>query len=163
MVWNKAAAADRMRAVGSNKYPVLYEAAAGRELLRKSREDLLRLMEIAWGYVTPLSNGIPSTALFREKLEYYAAGENENFRFFILDISMEVPQRPVLYEVIGFIQNGLHADFPIDMYLKGQQFYSRDGVVSAGVEKTIQNIGRLGKDVMCETDKEILCIMTCVD
>lgn len=53
--------------------------------------------------------------------------------------------------------------FGYDMYLKGQQFYSGDGVVSAGVEKTIQNIGRLGKDGMRETDKEILCIMTCVD
>lgn len=79
----------------------------------KSREDLLRFMEIAWEYVTPLSNGIPSTALFREKLEYYASGQNENFRFFILDISMEVPKRPVLYEVIEFIQNGLRADTPI--------------------------------------------------
>lgn len=53
--------------------------------------------------------------------------------------------------------------FGYDMYLKGQQFYSGDGVVSDGVEKTIQNIGRLGKDGMRETDKEILCIMTCVD
>lgn len=79
----------------------------------KSREDLLRFMEMAWEYVTPLSNGIPSTALFREKLEYYASGQNENFRFFILDIPMEVPKRPVLYEVIEFIQNGLRADTPI--------------------------------------------------
>lgn len=79
----------------------------------KSREDLLRFMEMAWEYVTPLSNGIPSTALFREKLEYYALGQNENFRFFILDIPMEVPKRPVLYEVIEFIQNGLRADTPI--------------------------------------------------
>lgn len=53
--------------------------------------------------------------------------------------------------------------FGYDMYLKGQQFYCGDGVVSTGVEKTIQNIGRLGKDGMRETDKEILCIMTCVD
>lgn len=32
---------------------------------------------------------------------------------------------------------------------------------AAGVENTIKNIGRLGKDGMRETDKEILCIMTC--
>lgn len=50
-----------------------------------------------------------------------------------------------------------------DMYLQGQQFYGGDGVVSQGVEKTIENIGRLGRDGMRETDKEILCIMTCVD
>jgi L-cysteine desulfidase len=49
------------------------------------------------------------------------------------------------------------------MYLKGQQFYGGDGVISRGVENTIRNIGRLGKDGMRETDKEILGIMTCVD
>ncbi|MDD2981500.1 MAG: L-serine ammonia-lyase, iron-sulfur-dependent, subunit alpha [Hespellia sp.] len=50
-----------------------------------------------------------------------------------------------------------------DMYQNGQQFYSGDGIVSEGVENTIRNIGLLGKDGMRETDKEILCIMTCFD
>lgn len=53
--------------------------------------------------------------------------------------------------------------FGYDMYMNGQQFYRGDGVVSAGVENTIKNIGRLGREGMKETDKEILCIMTCVD
>lgn len=53
--------------------------------------------------------------------------------------------------------------FGHDMYLKGQQFYGGEGVVSKGVENTIRNIGRLGRDGMRETDREILCIMTCVD
>lgn len=50
-----------------------------------------------------------------------------------------------------------------DMYLHGQQFQGGDGVICESVEDTIQNIGRLGRDGMKETDKEILCIMTCVD
>ena len=50
-----------------------------------------------------------------------------------------------------------------DMYLQGQQFYGGDGVISRGVESTIRNIGRLGRDGMKETDREILDIMTCVD
>lgn len=50
-----------------------------------------------------------------------------------------------------------------DMYLQGQQFYGGDGLLSEGVENTIRNIGRLGREGMRETDKEILCIMTCVD
>ena len=50
-----------------------------------------------------------------------------------------------------------------DMYLEGQQFYGGDGVVSKGVENTIKNIGRLGRDGMRETDREILHIKTCVD
>ena len=47
-----------------------------------------------------------------------------------------------------------------NMYRNGQQFYGGDGVVSKGVENTIRDIGRLGKDGMRETDKEIIRIMT---
>ena len=50
-----------------------------------------------------------------------------------------------------------------EMYVNGQQFYRGDGIVSAGVENTIKNIGRLGRDGMRDTDREILDIMTCVD
>lgn len=50
-----------------------------------------------------------------------------------------------------------------EMYKNGQRFSGGDGVVSEDVEDTIDNIGRLGRDGMRETDKEILCIMTCVD
>lgn len=46
------------------------------------------------------------------------------------------------------------------MYKNGQQFYGGDGLVAKGVENTIRNIGRLGKDGMKETDKEIIKIMT---
>lgn len=46
------------------------------------------------------------------------------------------------------------------MYQNGQQFKGGDGIVSKGVENTISNIGRLGKEGMKETDKEIIRIMT---
>lgn len=52
--------------------------------------------------------------------------------------------------------------FGYDMYMKGQQFYGGDGVISKGIENTIRNIGVLGHDGMRETDKEILKIMTCM-
>ena len=45
------------------------------------------------------------------------------------------------------------------MYERGQQFYGGDGIVTKGVENTIKNIGRLGRDGMKETDKEIIRIM----
>ncbi|MDT8419325.1 MAG: L-serine ammonia-lyase, iron-sulfur-dependent, subunit alpha [Desulfuromonadales bacterium] len=45
------------------------------------------------------------------------------------------------------------------MYEKGQQFYAGDGIVTKGVENTIKNIGRLGRDGMRETDREIIRIM----
>lgn len=45
------------------------------------------------------------------------------------------------------------------MFERGQQFYGGDGIITKGVENTINNIGRLGRDGMRETDKEIIRIM----
>lgn len=49
--------------------------------------------------------------------------------------------------------------FGYEMYMEGQQFRAGDGIISKGVENTINNIGRLGKVGMKETDKEIIKIM----
>ena len=46
-----------------------------------------------------------------------------------------------------------------NMYKRGQQFYGGDGIVTRGVEETIQNVGRLGKQAMKETNEEIIKIM----
>ncbi|MBE0575411.1 MAG: serine dehydratase subunit alpha family protein [Desulfuromonadales bacterium] len=45
------------------------------------------------------------------------------------------------------------------MYERGMQFYGGDGIVKKGVENTINNIGRLGRNGMHEIDKEIIRIM----
>ncbi len=50
-----------------------------------------------------------------------------------------------------------------EMCKKGQSFSGGDGIVADEIEKTIRNVGALGKDGMHETDKEILYIMTCCD
>lgn len=46
-----------------------------------------------------------------------------------------------------------------EMYIRGQQFCGGDGIITKGVEKTIQNIGRLGKKGMRGTNEEIIKIM----
>lgn len=46
-----------------------------------------------------------------------------------------------------------------NMYIRGQEFYGGDGIVSKGVEATIRNVGKLGKDGMRETNEEIIKIM----
>lgn len=46
-----------------------------------------------------------------------------------------------------------------NMYKRGQQFYGGDGIVTKGVEATIKNVGRLGKEGMKETNEEIIKIM----
>lgn len=45
------------------------------------------------------------------------------------------------------------------MYLRGQQFYAGDGIVTDGADETIRNVGRLGKQGMKETNEEIIAIM----
>ena len=45
------------------------------------------------------------------------------------------------------------------MYKNGQEFRGGDGIVKKGVERTIENVARLGRDGMRETDKEILEMM----
>jgi len=49
------------------------------------------------------------------------------------------------------------------MYLEGQQFYSGDGIVTKGVDKTVHNVGRLAREGMRETDRTILEIMLSCD
>ena len=46
-----------------------------------------------------------------------------------------------------------------DMMRSGRQFYGGDGIITKGVENTIRNIGRLARDGMSETDREIIRIM----
>ena len=46
-----------------------------------------------------------------------------------------------------------------NMYKRGQQFYAGDGIVTKGVDATIRNVGRLGKEGMKETNVEIIDIM----
>lgn len=46
-----------------------------------------------------------------------------------------------------------------NMYIRGQQFYGGDGIVTKGVENTIRNVGRLAREGMKETNEEIIEIM----
>lgn len=50
--------------------------------------------------------------------------------------------------------------FGFEMYQNGRQFYEGEGLVGAGAENTIHNIGILGREGMHETDKKIIEIMT---
>ena len=46
-----------------------------------------------------------------------------------------------------------------EMTRAGKQFYGGDGIVTKGVENTIRNVGRLARDGMSETDREIIRMM----
>lgn len=46
-----------------------------------------------------------------------------------------------------------------EMMKAGKEFVGGDGIVTKGVENTIRNVGRLARQGMSETDKEIIKIM----
>jgi len=46
-----------------------------------------------------------------------------------------------------------------EMTRSGNQFYGGDGIITKGVENTLRNIGKLARNGMSETDKEIIRIM----
>ncbi|MGI6110231.1 MAG: serine dehydratase subunit alpha family protein [Eubacteriaceae bacterium] len=46
-----------------------------------------------------------------------------------------------------------------NMYSRGQQFYGGDGIITKGVDATIRNVGRLGREGMKETNEEIISMM----
>ena len=46
------------------------------------------------------------------------------------------------------------------MFQRGHEFYGGDGILSKGIENTISNVGKLGREGMRETDRKILEIMT---
>lgn len=45
------------------------------------------------------------------------------------------------------------------MYLQGANFQGGDGIVSADVDDTISNVGRLAREGMRNTNSEIIDIM----
>lgn len=60
----------------------------------------------------------------------------------------------------GKIAFSVHAGIlGYEMYVHGQQFRDGDGLVVKGVDNTIRNIGRLGKEGMKETNEEIIRMM----
>ncbi len=59
-------------------------------------------------------------------------------------------------KIVAALEGGLMG---YEMYKNGFQFFSGDGLVKKGVENTIDNIARLGKKGMSETDREILRMM----
>lgn len=59
-------------------------------------------------------------------------------------------------KIASAVESGL---LGMQMYMHGKEFYSGDGIVASGVEKTIKNVGQLAQSGMAETDKEIIRIM----
>lgn len=60
-------------------------------------------------------------------------------------------------KIVMAVESGI---LGFEMFLQGSQLRAGEGLVSKGVENTINNISRLGRDGMKETDAKIIEIMT---
>ena len=97
-------------------------------------------------------------------LHTYAGGGYEevihtvvNARWLLFPVwSVTVPKASCAAKIAESVDAGI---LGYNMYLRGQQFYAGDGIVTRGVEATIHNIGRLGKDGMKVTNEEIIKMM----
>jgi len=78
-----------------------------------SKKEFVSLMEEMWNYVTPSDRGLPSTDLFYKYLLSYAKDKGLPVsRCAICD--MHSPSsRPLLLDVINFIDGALNKDLPI--------------------------------------------------
>jgi len=78
-----------------------------------SKKSCLLLMEEVWKYVTPTSEGIPTTKmLFNAVLSYMKAkGFNVEYGFF--DLPKDKSRRPAILKVINFIEEALLKDTPV--------------------------------------------------
>jgi L-cysteine desulfidase len=54
------------------------------------------------------------------------------------------------------VENGI---LGFNLFRTGNQFFGGDGIITKGVENTIKNVGRLAKEGMSDTDREIIEIM----
>lgn len=59
-------------------------------------------------------------------------------------------------KIASAVEGGLMG---MQMYMHGSEFTGGDGIVTKGVEETIHNVGKLARDGMRETDKEIINLM----
>lgn len=66
------------------------------------------------------------------------------------------PRHPAAAKIASAVDAGILGYY---MYRNGQEFVDGDGIVKKGVESTIANVARLGRDGMRDTDREILDIM----
>ena len=78
-----------------------------------SREQMVRLMEKTWGYVTPGVFGLNSPLRFQEGMDQLLQDLGSDMRCRVLLIPKAADERPALSDVAAFLQGGLEQDSPV--------------------------------------------------
>lgn len=86
---------------------------AGLDVPLAGKGQMLRLMEKAWGYLTPGVRGLNSVARFQEGMDRWLMDQCSVLRTRGLEVPGAREKRPALAEVAAFIRAGLGADSPV--------------------------------------------------
>jgi hypothetical protein len=78
-----------------------------------NKNDALEIMDELWNYVTPTLMGVNTTEIFYEGFMKYAAENNRNAQFKVIDIPKEKETRPSYEMMFDFIEASLDNDVPI--------------------------------------------------
>lgn len=90
---------------------VFYLEALGKT--SNNKETMLMLMEESWGYVTPTSEGIPTTKMFCDAMKLYALAKGLQVESGCFDLPAEKEHRPLLQNMLSFIDAALLNDAPV--------------------------------------------------
>ena len=78
-----------------------------------SIEKSMSLMEEIWAYVTPSTEGIPTTRMLYESVMAYARTKGLDVNYSVCDVPEKKASRPTLTDVISFLERALLKDTPI--------------------------------------------------
>jgi hypothetical protein len=79
---------------------------------RASIDEMRKLMDDVWAYVTPTIRGIPNTRILREGIERYVERNCAGFDIRELAVPKRREMRPPLAEIVAFLTDALAADVP---------------------------------------------------
>ena len=144
------------------------------EHYKKTREQLYRALVVSDLVTLHLKHGIGRLSAYCGAVSA-GAGAGAGIAY-LLDGSLDAINHTIVNALAissGIICDGAKAScaakismsvdagiMGYEMYCDGCEFYAGDGLVSRGVERTIDNISALGTEGMKETDKKIIELMT---
>lgn len=182
----RAAAASDAR-MGGCDLPVVINSGSGNQGIttsvpiivyaqhyKKSREELIRAMVLGNLVTLHLKTGIGRLSSYCGAVSA-GVGAGAGIAF-LLEGDLRIINHTIVNAIAissGIVCDGAKAScaakiaiavdagiFGYEMIMQGSQLRAGEGIVSKGVENTIQNINKLGHDGMKETDNKIIEIMT---
>jgi len=78
-----------------------------------SKEKSISFMEEIWEFVTPTTEGIPTTKMFSESVIAYTKAKGLNVEYRVCDVPETKSLRPELMDVVYFLEGALNRESPV--------------------------------------------------